>query len=120
MLGRDDIGRLAPGMAADFVAWRTDGVSFSGAQHDLVAALLFCTPGLAPVDLSVINGEIIVRDGHILTCDMKVSMQSLDYMTPDQAWSSLAMHASTLVFLDWLLLTCLSSVVKLLLETARS
>ena len=72
VLGRDDIGRIAPGMAADFVAWRTDGLSFAGAQHDLVAALLFCTPGLGPVDLSVINGDIIVKDGHMLTCDVKV------------------------------------------------
>ena len=72
VLGRDDIGRIAPGMAADFVAWRTDGLSFAGAQHDLVAALLFCTPGLGPVDLSVINGDIIVKDGQMVTCDVKV------------------------------------------------
>ena len=72
VLGRDDIGRIAPGMAADFVAWRTDGISFSGAQHDLVAALLFCTPGLGPVDLSVINGDIIVKNGQMLTCSVKV------------------------------------------------
>ncbi len=71
-LGRDDIGRIAPGMAADFVAWRTDGLSFAGAQHDLVAALLFCTPGLAPVDLSVINGEVIVKGGQLTTCDLQV------------------------------------------------
>ncbi|DBA92274.1 TPA: hypothetical protein ACH3X2_003705 [Trebouxia sp. C0005] len=71
-LGRDDVGRIAPGMAADFVAWRTDGISFAGAQHDLVAALLFCTPGLAPVDLSVINGEVIVKDGRLTTCDLRV------------------------------------------------
>ena len=71
-LGRDDVGRIAPGMAADFVAWRTDGISFAGAQHDLVAALLFCTPGLAPVNLSVINGEVIVKDGQLMTCDLQV------------------------------------------------
>ncbi len=72
VLGRDDVGRIAPGMAADFVAWRTDCVCFSGAQHDLVAALVFCTPGLPSVDLSVINGDVIVKDGEVLTCNVKV------------------------------------------------
>ena len=72
VLGRDDIGRIAPGMAADFVAWRTDCLPFSGAQHDLVAALVFCTPGLPAVDLSVINGDVIVKDGEMLTCNIKV------------------------------------------------
>lgn len=71
-LGRDDVGRIAPGLAADFVAWRTDGISFAGAQHDLVAALLFCTPGMTPVDLSVINGDVIVQHGQLMTCDLKV------------------------------------------------
>ena len=75
-LGRDDVGRIAPGMAADFVAWRTDGISFAGAQHDLVAALLFCTPGLAPVNLSVINGEVIVKDGQLMTCDLQVGTKN--------------------------------------------
>jgi 8-oxoguanine deaminase len=35
-LGRDDIGEIAPGFAADFVAWRTDTIGFSGARIDEV------------------------------------------------------------------------------------
>jgi cytosine/adenosine deaminase-related metal-dependent hydrolase len=66
-LGRDDIGAIIPGMAADFVAFRLDSIGFAGALHDPVAALMFCQS--PPVSLSVINGRIVVRDGHLLTVD---------------------------------------------------
>ncbi|MGL1381495.1 amidohydrolase family protein, partial [Vibrio parahaemolyticus] len=33
VLNRDDIGALAPGMAADFVAFRTDRIGMAGALH---------------------------------------------------------------------------------------
>ncbi len=73
VLGRDDVGTLAPGMAADFVAFRLDTLGFAGAQHDPVAALVFCqTPG---VDVSVINGRIIVKDGHLLTVDLPLLIE---------------------------------------------
>lgn len=68
VLGRDDIGRIAPGMSADIVAFRLDGLSMAGAQHDPVAALVFCQP--ASVDLSIINGEIVVEDGNLLSADL--------------------------------------------------
>ena len=71
-LGRDDIGEIAPGFAADFVAWRTDAMGFAGAGKDPVAALLLCTPSIGVVDLSVINGRIIVRDGVLTTLDLPV------------------------------------------------
>ena len=69
-LGRDDIGVIAPGMAADFVAWRTDTFGFAGAQHDLVAALILCTPSIGTVFASVINGRVVVRDGTLQTGDL--------------------------------------------------
>ena len=68
VLGRDDIGALAPGMSADFVAFDMSGVGYAGAGHDPVAALVFCTP--TDVSISVINGRVVVRDGHLLTADL--------------------------------------------------
>ncbi len=69
VLGRDDIGSIAPGMAADFIAINVNTVFFAGAHHDIVAALLFCTP--ATVDYSVINGRVVVREGRITTLEIE-------------------------------------------------
>jgi len=68
VLGRDDIGQLAPGKSADFIGLRLDRLDYGGALHDPLAALVFCTP--QRVDLSVINGQVVVKDGHLLTVDM--------------------------------------------------
>ena len=67
VLGRSDIGALAPGMAADLVAFDLRGVAHAGAGADPVAALVFCTPGR--VALSVIAGRIVVQEGRLLTLD---------------------------------------------------
>ncbi len=68
VLGRDDIGQLAPGKAADFIGFRLGRLDYAGALHDSLAALVFCTP--QQVDLSVINGRTVVEDGHLLTVDL--------------------------------------------------
>ncbi len=68
VLGRDDIGSLAPGMAADFIAFNMNGIGYAGALHDPVAALIFCTP--TNVDYSVINGRFAVRAGQLVTVDL--------------------------------------------------
>lgn len=73
VLGRDDVGALAPGMAADFVAYRLDEVGFAGAQHDPVAALVFCQS--VNVDYSVINGKMVVRNGALTTVDTPVLVE---------------------------------------------
>ena len=69
VLGRDDIGALAPGMAADFIGYRLERLDFAGALHDPLAALVFCTP--PKVDLSVINGKVRVKDGEIVGLDVR-------------------------------------------------
>jgi 8-oxoguanine deaminase len=73
VLGRDDVGALKPGMAADFIAYRMDQLPFAGAQHDPVAALIFCQPG--NVDLSVINGRVVVRDGALVKTDLPMLVE---------------------------------------------
>jgi 8-oxoguanine deaminase len=64
VLGRDDIGSLEPGKAADFVGYRRAVLDLAGAQHDPVAALVFCQPQTA--DFAVVNGTARVRNGVIL------------------------------------------------------
>jgi 8-oxoguanine deaminase len=68
VLGRDDIGQLAPGKCADVIGLRLDRLSYAGALHDPLAALVFCAP--QQVDLSVINGKVVVEDGGLLTVDL--------------------------------------------------
>lgn len=69
VLGRDDIGALAPGMAADIVGIRLDALDYAGAApHDPVAALVFCYPRKA--DFVMVNGRTLVDHGELLGWDL--------------------------------------------------
>jgi cytosine/adenosine deaminase-related metal-dependent hydrolase len=67
VLGRDDIGSLEAGKAADFIGINLNRLNYAG-SHDPVAAVLFCNSDR--VDLSVINGRVVVQDGNLLTLDL--------------------------------------------------
>ena len=67
--GRTDIGSLEPGKCADFFSLDLHTIGYAGALHDPVAAVLFCAPQQART--TVINGKIVVRDGEIVTMDMR-------------------------------------------------
>jgi 8-oxoguanine deaminase len=73
VLGRDDVGYLAPGMSADFIAINLRQLGFTGALHDPVAAVIFCQP--PNVDYSVINGRLVVDQGHLTTLDLGPHME---------------------------------------------
>lgn len=74
VLGRDDIGALAPGMAADFIGYRLDSLSLAGGGvHDPLAALVFCQP--PNVDLSVINGRVRIHEGHLLNLELPLLIE---------------------------------------------
>lgn len=67
VLGRDDIGSLEAGKAADLIGINLNRLNYAG-THDPVAAIIFCdTPR---VDLSVINGRVVVQDGNLLSADL--------------------------------------------------
>ncbi|MEM8859553.1 MAG: 8-oxoguanine deaminase [Chloroflexota bacterium] len=67
VLGRDDIGYLAPGMSADLIAIDLNRLPYAGATHDPVSAVIFCQP--QQVDWSIINGKVVVEKGSLLTVD---------------------------------------------------
>jgi 8-oxoguanine deaminase len=68
VLGRDDIGQLAPGMCADFFSLDLHTIDFAGGLHDPVASVVFCAPQRTAY--TVINGRIVVEGGQVVTVDM--------------------------------------------------
>jgi 8-oxoguanine deaminase len=67
VLGRDDIGALVPGYAADFIAIDLDRVELAGSRHDPVAAVALCA--LTGIDHSWVGGHPLVANGHVVGVD---------------------------------------------------
>jgi cytosine/adenosine deaminase-related metal-dependent hydrolase len=69
VLGRKDIGQLAPGMCADMVLFNLDTLSFAGgAVHDPVGALLLC--GSPQTDYTIVNGRVVVAQGQLCSLEL--------------------------------------------------
>jgi cytosine/adenosine deaminase-related metal-dependent hydrolase len=68
LLGRDDIGALAPGMAADLFAIDATSLEFVCADND--PKNLLGTVGVAaPAALVFVNGALVAEDGRLLNID---------------------------------------------------
>jgi cytosine/adenosine deaminase-related metal-dependent hydrolase len=81
VLGRDDIGVLQPGFAADIVAIDLNRVEFAGARHDPVAALVFCSP--ANVDHSWVGGSRLVEDGEVVGVEIGTLVEEHNRLASD-------------------------------------
>jgi 8-oxoguanine deaminase len=68
LLGRDDIGRIEAGKIADLVGVRLSTICRAGAVHDYTASLVLCGCDHS-VDLNIVDGRVVVRDGRLLTMD---------------------------------------------------
>ncbi len=70
VLGRDDLGQLAPGMGADLAIFDLDDLSYAGAMHDPVAALVMCQ-GPARARTVLVDGKLVVDAGKLLDVDTR-------------------------------------------------
>ncbi|KAF1068580.1 MAG: 8-oxoguanine deaminase [Pseudomonas citronellolis] len=68
LLGRQDIGELAPGKQADLALFSLDELRFSG-SHDPLSALLLC--GADRADRVMVGGRWRVIDGQVEGLDLK-------------------------------------------------
>ena len=68
VLGRDDIGRLAPGLAADLVLIDLEQIGFAGGRHDPVTAIVGSGDSHI-VDTTIVNGRVVVRGGRLVGAD---------------------------------------------------
>jgi 8-oxoguanine deaminase len=69
VLGRDDIGQLAPGRAADIAIFRLDDIGLAGAMHDPLAALCFTT-GIRRAETVIVNGKLVVKERQLVNVDV--------------------------------------------------
>ena len=70
VLGRTDIGHLAPGMCADLALFDLRSLAFAGgAVHDPVGALLLCASPQAAY--TVVNGKVVVKQGRLTTLEIE-------------------------------------------------
>ena len=68
MLGREDIGQLAVGKCADFFLVDSRRLELVGGAYS--PADVLATVGLrGPVDYTVVNGRVVVKEGHLVTID---------------------------------------------------
>lgn len=81
VLGRDDIGTLVPGRAADLIAIDLDRVEYAGALHDPVAATVLCAP--TTVDHSWVGGRRLVADGKVVGVEIEPLIERHNMLARD-------------------------------------
>lgn len=67
VLGRDDIGVLEKGRAADIVLYDLNDIAYAGCHNPLVG-LVTCG-NTSMVKMTMVNGKIVVKDGVLTTVD---------------------------------------------------
>lgn len=82
LLGREKLGRIAPGMAADFFLVDLNRLELVGAQFGVTSML--CTVGLkSSVDYTVANGNVVVKEGKLTGIDEEKVTEEANALVTD-------------------------------------
>ena len=77
VLGRGDIGHLAPGMRADLALFDLRSPGFAGgAPHDPLGSLLLCAPAQAA--FTIVEGRVRVREGRLAGLELPPLLETHD------------------------------------------
>lgn len=68
VVGRDDIGQIAAGKAADLAIFDVNRLDYAGSAGDPIASLLFCGAGHR-TKWTIVNGHVVVENGVLKNID---------------------------------------------------
>ena len=80
MIGRQDIGQLSSGYCADVTAFDMRGIGFAGARTDRLAGLLLAGNDTRAA-LTMVGGEVLVRNGQLTRADEQGLREAVDRAT---------------------------------------
>lgn len=77
VLGRTDIGHLAPGMAADLALFDWDQYQYAGGKND-PAACIVLSGDSKMLDMVFVNGKLVVNKGELVTVNERAVMDRVN------------------------------------------
>ena len=84
LLGRDDLGRIAPGAKADLLFWRADGFTMTP-MRDPIRNLVYYAQASDLSDV-LVDGRQIVQDGVVLGADTRAATRRVQE-AGERMWS---------------------------------
>jgi 5-methylthioadenosine/S-adenosylhomocysteine deaminase len=84
LLGRDDLGRIAPGAKADLLFWRTDGFTMTPVR-DPIRNIVYYAQSSDLADVMV-DGRTVVEDGRVLGADVHGATRRVQHAA-ERVWS---------------------------------
>jgi cytosine/adenosine deaminase-related metal-dependent hydrolase len=85
-LGRDDLGRLAPGAKADIIVVDLRHLHY-GAVHDPIKALVECGTG-RDVETVIVDGQVLVEGGRAVRVDEQALLRDVQ-AEGERLWSAI-------------------------------